>query len=327
MNRTHEPNSGQGSPKSRRGGLSRRAFTLIELLVVIAIIAILAALLLPALSKARIRAQTITCMNNFSQMMKACIMYTGDFYDLFPPNPDDGNTVPGHEWAAGQVGGWMPNVAAGGSADAGNPDILRDPNRTLLGTYIGNNIGVFKCPADPRQCYYAGSNPSLARTIIPVVRTASMNQGVGTVCATFAANGSGHGGRPVAPSNGPWLDGGHGHKANKPYATFGKTSDFGKVPASDIWVFVDDDPWTINDAALAVIAAMPDFVDYPSPMHANAVGLAFADGHAEVHKWKSDLFKHNSSPPRTTAKPGSQYNDWYWWAYHATRNTFTGRIP
>jgi len=102
-------------------------------------------------------------------------------------------------------------------------------------------------------------------------------------------------------------------------ATFGKTSQIsGLVSASDIWVFADDDPWTINDAAIAVIAAMPDFVDYPSPMHANACGFSFADGHSEIHKWKSNLFIHTGVPPRTTATPGPQYNDWFWWAWHAT---------
>ena len=73
----------------------RRAFTLIELLVVIAIIAILAALLLPALSKAKGRAQGAACLNQGKQMMTAMLLYTTENNDFFPPNPDDGNTNAG----------------------------------------------------------------------------------------------------------------------------------------------------------------------------------------------------------------------------------------
>jgi len=90
---------------------------------------------------------------------------------------------------------------------------------------------------------------------------------------------------------------------------------------------VDDDPWTINDAAMAVIANTPDFVDYCSPMHNNACGFSFADGHAEIHGWKSSLFVHSGVPPRTTAQPGLQRNDWFWWASHGTVSTKTGSVP
>ncbi len=277
------------------------AFTLIELLVVIAIIGLLCALLLPALSHAAQRTQGVYCLNNSKQLMIAMTMYCSEFEDLFPPNPDDGNSMPGHNWCSG-------NAGRGGAAEF-DSDLLTDPKRSLLSPFVRGSVDVFHCPGDKRTGVYQGANPAMKGKIVPAARTFSMNQAVGTICPQFDA-GAGHGGRPILPVNGPWLNDDHNHRRDSPWFTYGKLSSIGSPGPAGLWVLIDENAYQLNDAAFAVGMERGIWYDLPGVYHNGGSGLAFADGHSEGRRWLYKSSRQGEGPwPVANAQ---DRQDWIW---------------
>ena len=235
-------------PHSRNGA---DGFTLIELLVVIAIIAILAAMILPALSRAKQKTQGVYCLNNTKQMALAWNMYAGDSNDKLVCNLDGGNAgkaLASPSWVAG----WLDFTT---SPDNTNVQMLINHDAYPYGAYLGpyvKNPAAYKCPAD-KSVVRIGAQ-SLSR-----VRSLSMNCYVGNPSRTW-----------TTPSR---------YTQCKTYAQI-------KSPV-DMFVFLDEREDSINDGWYA---SDPDtrwqIVDYPASYHGNAAGYSFADGHSEIHRFK-----------------------------------------
>jgi len=284
------------------------AFTLIELLVVIAIIGILAALLFPALSHAKQRAEGALCLGRGKQMMTAVILYTGDYHDFYPPNPDDGNTVPGYNWCSGSAGI--------GQSQEFDPDVLQNPELSLVVPYLSGSVELFRCPADRRQGLYQGTNPALIGKIVPAARTFSMNQAVGTIDPGFAAAGPGsaginsHSGVPNMPVTGPWLTGvdGQNHPGS-PWSTFAKSSQVLALSPSMLWILLDENATGLNDAAFAFCMENPEWVDIPGTYHNGGCGFAFADGHSETHRW---FYRNKADEQLENLTNPGDLQDWQW---------------
>jgi prepilin-type processing-associated H-X9-DG protein len=287
----------------------------VELLVVIGVIAVLAALLFPVLSKAKQKSQGVYCLNNGKQMMTAMMLYASENNDFFPPNPDDGNTLPGYNWCSGRAG-------RGGSAEF-DPDILKDPKRCLLAPHLNGNTSVFHCPGDKRTGIYGGSDPAFFGKTVPAARTFSMNQAIGTVDPGYDRDGKSHEGVPNLSVNGPWLNNHQNHHRNSPWHTYDKLSSIGAPGPAMLWVLVDEDVANLNDAAFAFAMESPVWLDAPGVYHNGGCGFAFADGHSESHRWISGTTKQGH---QFQIRDGRDRQDWLWMRERTSANV-NGAMP
>ena len=268
-------------------------FTLIELAVVVATIAVLVAVLLPALAGTKPNTQAFQCLENQRRLILAWQMYAQDNNDILPPNDYPYTTAVAQD---GSIKNWVFGTMYK-ITDAINASILVDPRLTCLALY-NTNPAVYKCPAD--ISLFQGHQR---------VRSVSMNSAVGTV---WWSDSSHNGTKtPGSAVGGGWLPGSY-NDWQTTYRTYGKITQMTKPGPSSTWVIADENPNTINDGSLAVCmdGSGPEghIVDFPANYHGNACGLAFADGHAEMHKWVDVFTMLIPTPNMTIALPevGSQ---------------------
>jgi prepilin-type processing-associated H-X9-DG protein len=208
--------------------------------------------LLPALTKAKTKAHGIQCLSNNKQLTFAWLMYAHDAQD---------NLVWNDLTATGS--GWVRGILDynGGNPDNTNTLWLTDPQWAKLAPYTARTAGVYKCPADLSTVTIAGRK-------YPRVRSISMSQ--------------------TMNSRDDWLSA----ITHKKYRVFHKLADINPMGAALAYLLIDEHPDSINfgDFAVAMNDGAPDsavmIIDVPASYHNGAGGISFADGHAEVHKWR-----------------------------------------
>jgi prepilin-type N-terminal cleavage/methylation domain-containing protein len=259
------------------GEKGRQGFTLIELLVVIAIIAILAAMLLPALAKAKQKAQGTGCLSNLKQLQYAWYLYSGDFNDFLPPTGGiDATAMDASNPAMLNNGNWvhgnMDLVTNPGDVGATDPALIK------YGTLFpyAKNVNIYKCPADHK------SGPASAGGQAPTTRSMSMNAWMNPL-------------KPPQWTKDESWDVAKNYSGINYLTVFRKQSDVATHRGGPVKLFVtvDENPNTINDGFFVTDPnQINTWVDVPASYHNYACGFGFADGHAEIKKWHDSNMIH-----------------------------------
>ena len=270
-----------------RGDARAVAFTLIELLAVVAMIAVLAAMLLPAISKAKMRTQGVACLNNNRQLATAWLLYADDHSDRIAYNlggPDRTSV------AMRTNLNWVNNILDWSTSNSDNTNTATITEASLA-PYANRVVSIYRCPSDHALSAIQRQEGWEAR-----VRSYSMNAMVGDAGELSNA----------------------GFNVNNPeYVQFFRLSSIPR-PAS-IFVFLDEHPDSINDGYFLNKAEYHQWVDLPASYHNGAATFSFADGHSQLRRWEHARTKKPSRPDAAVLPlyvPSSEIGDFNWVVEH-----------
>jgi prepilin-type N-terminal cleavage/methylation domain-containing protein/prepilin-type processing-associated H-X9-DG protein len=246
----------------RRRGVRRGGFTLIELLVVIAIIAILAGMLLPALSRAKMKASSIVCINSLKQLVIASMVYAADYNDTWPLNNEGDPALDlVNPPASYQPKVWVEGRDGSNLVDEQDAMGMISDRVSLLASYVKEKT-VFRCAGDKKKRLVGNQ-----RILWP--RSYGMNAYVG-----WTPNHAAYNNMPNETK----------------YYVFRKTAE--PQGSSQIFLFGEIHPDSICRPMFGMNMDSQAIYHVPGNYHGQSSNFSFVDGHAESHRWKDGAFNN-----------------------------------